>query len=57
MYGKASEDISKMVPQNEYRLGHAGWGTGSTQWPDIDWWTEYSAVHQLLPIPIRHGFY
>lgn len=32
--GKASEDITKMVPQNEYRLAHGGrWG--NSQWPDI----------------------
>lgn len=31
LYGKASEDVSKMVPQNEYRLGQDGGGTPSGQ--------------------------
>lgn len=55
LYGKASEDVSKMVPQNEYRLGQDG--GGNTQWPEIAGWAECNAVFHLLPTPVGQGFY
>ena len=53
--GKASENVSKTVPQNEYRPGHDG--GGNTQWPEIAGWAECSAVFRLLPTPVGQRFY